>query len=199
MDHTVSVVADAVADDVCRHCGNSRNDGTPAPDLCTECGRCHSDIRACRDSPNCVTRDPEYAGAESLTRYGAPTVVSTVPADAATDVSVDTGLTVTFSHPMNPDYLDWVIPGPIWLLALDPPGISPEMPILEITWSADGKTATIYPVAPLDSGAHYKLVVSCSVGGENGVPLGPTPQSIEGVRLDTDYVQATGFVTESAP
>ena len=97
--YTNPVIAAAVADDVCRHCGNSRCGASPT--LCIECGRCLG-LGNCHDSPNCGMRSPEYDGEEDTGRVANPQVLSASPAQERAQVAINTTYTVTFEKAMDP-------------------------------------------------------------------------------------------------
>lgn len=88
----------------------------------------------------------------------APTLAATIPGSAATGVSVDSTLTVTFSEPMDVFTVS---------LALTPP-VALEAP----AWNAAGTEVTFTPVAPLDAETAYAVTVAGS--DPSGNPLAGT-------------------------
>jgi hypothetical protein len=115
----------------------------------------------------------------------APVVSSITPANGATGVSVNTSVSVTWNVPINPDTLDWVDPGPIYLIPVDGAAV-PVFAVLVISWSANGKTATVTPTAPLEHNKIYKVIVGAG---------GFATQSIEGLPMVDSYDQPDGFTT----
>ena len=74
-----------------------------------------------------------------------PTLVSSVPANHATNVNVNTNLSLTFSEAINQ--------GMILIQLLPDPGEG------EVTWSNNGKTLTFDPVLPLLDDQQYNLTI----------------------------------------
>jgi methionine-rich copper-binding protein CopC len=90
----------------------------------------------------------------------APTVVSTTPANNASDVAVNAPLTVTFSQAMNPTTTDaaFTFAGGTF------PGATGA-------WSTDGKTVTITWKANLSPGASYTVGFAKTATSTTGVAL----------------------------
>lgn len=74
-----------------------------------------------------------------------PTLVSTVPANLATNVDVDANLSITFSEAVNQTELD--------------AQLIPDAGEGVVTWSNGGKTATFDPTAPLMDNQQYTLTI----------------------------------------
>jgi hypothetical protein len=75
-----------------------------------------------------------------------PRVLSTVPADGATNVSVGTNLQITFSERINEQSLSGVI-------------LTPNPGDGVASWSADGRTVTFDPDQDLEDDTQYTLVL----------------------------------------
>ncbi|MBX7099854.1 MAG: Ig-like domain-containing protein [Myxococcaceae bacterium] len=88
----------------------------------------------------------------------APTLVSTVPMNAATDVATTTGFTFVFSLPMSDATLT----------------LSPAVALQGAVYSDDRKTVTVATTGPLLFGQQY--VGTLAGTGQNGVALGGTAQ-----------------------
>lgn len=77
--------------------------------------------------------------------HTAPTLVSTVPANLAAGVDVNSDLSLTFSEAVNQSELDVrLVPEPVFG---------------SVTWSNGGKTVTVNPGAPLQDNTQYTLTI----------------------------------------
>jgi hypothetical protein len=110
-----------------------------------------------------------------------PTVASTVPANAATGISVAVDPTVTFSEPMLASTITSTN-----VKLINASGTAIAQAAGSPTLSADGLTATISPAANLSTGATYRIQV---VGGSTGV------KDLANRVLVATFTQATGFST----
>ena len=111
----------------------------------------------------------------------APTVASTIPANAATGISVAVDPTVTFSEPMLASTITSTN-----VKLINSSGTAITQAAGSPTLSADGLTATIAPAANLTTGQTYRIQV---VGGATGV------KDLANRALAATFTQATGFTT----
>ena len=91
----------------------------------------------------------------------APTVVSTVPSDTATSVSISTVVSATFSAAMDPA----TITATTFTLA------GPGATAIAGTVTASGTTATFTPTAPLTASTLYTATITTGVKSQAGVAL----------------------------
>lgn len=110
-----------------------------------------------------------------------PFVESTVPADGASGVSVDVHPDVVFSEPMDPSTIS-----PSVVLLLDQASQPLPQAAGSPSLSADGRTATIVPAAPLDAGRTYRIEVLAGGGGVLDLAGHPMSQT---------FLQPNGFGT----
>jgi hypothetical protein len=183
MDNDVAEVIAAVADDECRHCLNARNDGTPAPDLCTECGRCYGSQK-CQCSPVCVVRlGGAYTGSENITRITPPAVISSTPAEDAVGSDprpVNSVVSITLTKNINPMTVN---SGNVYLI--DDNG-APTGPAHSSAPAVAGALITLNLAANLAFSTHYRLHVKQEV------------QDLWNMQLVAPYTQPTGFTTRSS-
>src|SRR5580704_11702699 len=92
---------------------------------------------------------------------GAPTVISTVPANGATAVAVNTAISATFSEPMNPLTLTNAT------FTLTGPGVTPVAGV--VTYS--GSTATFTPMLVLAAGTLFKATITTGAKDPAGAAL----------------------------
>ena len=123
-------------------------------------------------------------GVLSVEAAVAPAVISTSPADGATDVSITVQPTVQFSEPMLGTSITVSS-----VVLLDDAGSPIAQAAGSPTLSGDGTSATIVPGADLGEGRTYRIRV---VGGATGV------LDLAGHPMDTTFTQATGFRTAGA-
>ncbi len=97
----------------------------------------------------------------------APTIVSRVPDDGATTVSITQSIQVVFGTEMNPATISSAG------VYVQPLGGSPVS--AAVTYDAALKTATVDPLVPLEEGTLYQVTVSAAVLGESGMPLVDAP------------------------
>jgi len=170
MNAELDVVIAAVADDVCRHCGNARNDGTPAPELCTECGRCYGGASRCQCSPNCVVRDVDnYGGAEDTGRATPPTVVSQSPL-ADTEGSDPRAVNSTISATLNKD-VDASTVSPSTVFLVDEDG-NPCAPYAASAPTVVDETITLHLTGNLEYTTVYSIRITEGVKDVDGMTLG---------------------------
>lgn len=105
----------------------------------------------------CDSRNNSLGPGQSNTDRSAPTVVSTVPSDLATDVAVTGPITVTFSEPMTAASITSAI------------SFTPALPG---TVSYSGNTATFTPTAPIAPGTNYTGTVATAARDLAGNNLG---------------------------
>ena len=91
----------------------------------------------------------------------APTVVSTVPSDTATSVSISTVVSATFSVAMDPATITATT------FTLTGPGAT----AIAGTITASGTTATFTPTAPLTASTLYTATITTGVKSQAGVAL----------------------------
>jgi len=97
----------------------------------------------------------------SVTDMTPPTVVSTTPADGATNVSVNTVLQIEFSEPIDPNSME---DGGIMM--------TPEPGDGTVTWTDGGSTLNFEPFDPLlDDTAYTLIIVEGAVKDLAGNPL----------------------------
>ncbi|MFZ5441053.1 MAG: Ig-like domain-containing protein [Myxococcota bacterium] len=105
----------------------------------------------------------------------APTLVSSVPANGATDVALASGIALTFSEPMD--------------LATVSVALTPTSELGVPTWSSDSTHVEFTPVAPLTATTAYTLQIAgqdlvgnvmtpVTVGFTTGTPPDTTPPTV---------------------
>jgi PKD repeat protein len=97
----------------------------------------------------------------------APSVSGRSPASGATDVPIGTTVGVTFDEPMNPST---ITTGSVRL----EPGGGGATVAAALAYDAGTRTATLTPLAPLDAGATYDVVIEATATDLAGNPLGST-------------------------
>ncbi|HXR97344.1 MAG TPA: Ig-like domain-containing protein [Terriglobales bacterium] len=93
-----------------------------------------------------------------------PTIISTLPANLATAVPINTSVSAVFSEPMNPATINSAT------FTLTPP-VGPAVQAL-VTYAAIANTATLQPLAPLAANTQYTAKVSVAAQDLAGNPLG---------------------------
>ncbi len=109
-----------------------------------------------------------------------PTLVSSTPADGATNVNVNTNLSLTFSEAVNQVTFD--------VLVVPDPGSGVA------TWSNGGKTVTFDPDLPLATNQQYTLTIlpgSVEDLAGNGIASIVTINFTTGAMLDTGRIRGT--------
>jgi hypothetical protein len=104
--------------------------------------------------PSCDARENGLGPGTSVFDHTAPTVVTTVPANGATQVGRTSPITVTFSEPMAATSM-------IASTFVFSPSIGG-------TWSYTGNTATFVPAAPLSAGVIYSGTVTTAAEDRSG-------------------------------
>jgi methionine-rich copper-binding protein CopC len=92
--------------------------------------------------------------------FTAPNVSATSPARSATDVPVETAITLTFSEPVNPTSIN---PTTVRL--------SRDQNPIAVSIYAAGRTAVIAPTTPLEFATTYTVLVTTGVADLAGNPL----------------------------
>ena len=118
----------------------------------------------------------------------APEVVSTSPADGATNVSVTPTLSITFSLPMDPASIAAPSSGPCGgVVQLSADSFNTCAGLSSPTWSADGTTVSFSIGGQTFSfNTTFKLRVLASATSVNGQPMA------------ADFTQTTGFTTKTS-
>jgi hypothetical protein len=97
----------------------------------------------------------------------APAILSRVPGDGATDVSVSQSIHVVFNVDMNPATIS------LATIYVQPVGGSPL--VSTVTYNASTKTATIDPAVAFENKTLYQVTLSAAVLGQSGLPLADAP------------------------
>ncbi len=120
----------------------------------------------------------------------APTVVSTVPADLATGVPVNSTVSATFSEPMAPASINTTT------FTLRPTAGGGNL-AGTVTYTAATNTATFTPTAPLASATSYTATVSVGATDAAGNPMG-APKTWTFVTADVVAPTVTAVVPANA-
>jgi hypothetical protein len=92
-----------------------------------------------------------------------PAVLNVAPANGTTNIDVSGSITVTFSRAMQP--------GMEMLVILHEGSVAGAVVAATASWSADRRTLTLTPTAPLEPKTTYVLHLAPTLRGADGVPL----------------------------
>lgn len=114
-----------------------------------------------------------------------PAVLNVAPANGTTNIAVSGSITVTFSHAMQP--------GMEMLVILHEGSVTGAVVAATASWSADRRTLTLTPNAPLKAKTTYVLHLAPTLRGADGAPLNHAACAVLGGRTVTGSMMGGGM------